>query len=197
MSSIQIHHINGGHYAYRHTYINGKVVCVRVKGDRQDRRMTSTGTPPATRLANSPYKDSYSGQADLDADVRKAYHAGYGTVRIQKIFEDIDLHPTRRETENYLTQELGVVLRKRKTEPKTLTAKEIRTAEARDKYTAAQQEFESRRAADDLSSKEQHIKSLESEVASTEHQYRELIQKLRDYRDTGRAPTDAEIDALL
>jgi len=209
MSSIQIHHINGTYCPYRHTYINGKVVCVLVKGSHPDRRMTSTGTPASTRLANSPHKPTerhdgrgttaaYQSQDDLDEHIRRSYtNAGYGVVRIQEIFENIDLHPTRRETENYLTKELGVVLRKRKKEPKTLTSKETRTAEARDEYAAAQQELESQRVADEISSKEQHIKSLESEVAATERQYRQLIQKLRNYRDTGRAPTDAEIDSML
>lgn len=197
MSSIQTHHINGHDYDYEHTYENGSVVCRRCKNGRTDgRRARSFSFHAATRFANSPYSN-YESQEDLDTHIRKAYAAGYGIKRIQGIFGEIDLHPTRRQTENYL-RDMGITLRtKAEATPKILTVKEILTTEAREAYTAAQRGLESQRVDDELSSKEQQIVEMKTAAQKDEKEIMRLRVALIRYRDKGRAPTDSEIEELL
>lgn len=191
MSSIQDHHIKGYTYPYRHTYVDGKVVCTRhPDGGETDGRRT-TGT--ATRLSNSPYNhSSYHSQDDLDRQVCAAYAQGYGTKRIQTIFADeLDLHPTRREVENYL-KDMGIELRKREPKPKpaeqSIDAVKIELAQAKENIAIRTIEQDSA----DVQTKE-----MRSEIADNVREILRLKEKLMDYRDMGRPPTDDEIEELI
>ena len=190
MSSIQDHHIKGYTYPYRHTYVDGKVVCTRHHdgGETDGRRTTGT----ATRLSNSPYNhSSYHSQDDLDRQVCAAYAQGYGVKRIQAIFAEIDLHPTRREVENYL-RGMGVELRRRKPRPTksepSIDAVKIELAQAKENIAIKTIEQDSA----DVQTKE-----MRSEIADNAREILRLKEKLMDYRDMGRPPTDGEIEELI
>ena len=180
------HKIKGILYWYEHTRVGKKVVCKylgRVGGGGRSHRATDT-----TRLANSPYATSYTSQDDLDAEVSKAYQQGYGTKRIQQMFEDIDLRPTRRAVENYLTQDLGIELRKRAPKP-TNTVPDYKSELEQAETTIALRDIET-------DSKDIRIRQMETAAMQDAARIAALEAKLRDYRDMGRAPTAEEIEGM-
>lgn len=196
MSSIQIHTIKGRKYPYRHTYINGKVVCTLIKGTKPDGRKARTESfKAATRLANSPYAHhSYDSQEDLDAAIRTAYRAGYGVTRIQKVFAEIDLYPTRRQTENYL-RDIGIELRIR-TEKKQKTPLEIHNIK-QEEYEAAQKYIIDQEIAEKLRISENEGKKMKKMAAQDAKEILRLRQQLMNFRDMGRSPTAEEIEQII
>ncbi len=196
MSSIQDHHIKGHTYPYRHTYINGKVVCTRHNPGQADGRRT-TGT--STRLSNAPKQMStmdaprYTSQDALDDHIKTSYvRGGVGIKRIQMIFADeLDLHPSRRETENYL-KDMGVELRKRakKTPSSEQSIEDLKAELAQAKDALAIKTIEQ-------DSRDVKLADMRSESADNARTVRHLKEKLMDYRDMGRPPTDEEIESLI
>lgn len=192
--AIVTHTIKGHQYDYEHTRHGTQVDCVRIKDGRSDgRRARSSSFQDVTRLSNSPYAtSSYSSQTDLDENVRAAYKQGYGTKRIQGMFAELDLHPTRGQIENYLTQDLKIVLRKKTSSVnKPKTSFEKRTAEAKAEFLKAKE------TAVDKGSQKLRIKEMEKCAVRDAAYIEKLKAKLRYYRDIGRAPTEEEIEYIF
>jgi hypothetical protein len=131
----------------------------------------------------------YTSQKDLDNEVRSAYTCGSGIKRIQtEIFEPIGLHPSKRAVENYLN-DLGIELRKRaratpKTEPDT--SAELAQAKANLEIDKIERE-----------SKDVRIAEMQQTSLDDAATILRLKARLRDFRDMGRAPTDAEIEEIV
>jgi len=204
-----IHTIKGNRYWYNHYRVGNRVVCKYLGPVDSSKRSGSSG---ATRLVNAPQISSfrnkngecitphprYESQEEMDNYIRQSYvRGGLGIKRIQTMFAEIDLYPSRREVENYLRHDLDIELRTKAKSPKVLTAKEIRTAEARDAFAAAQNDIEVQKTEANLASKEQQIADMKSSAQKDAEKLAHLLSKLRNYRDTGRAPTDAEIEELI
>lgn len=185
-----IHTIKGIRYWYEHTRVGDKVICKYIGSVDGNGGNRTIGT--ATRLTNSPYShSSYESQDDLDNQVRAAYDQGYGVKRIQAIFSEIDLHPTRREVENYL-KDMGVELRKRakKAHPSEQSIGDLKAKLAQAKDALAIKTIEQ-------DSKDVKMADMRSASADDARVILHLKEKLMDYRDMGRPPTDDEIESLI
>lgn len=191
MSKV-IHTIKGIRYWYEHTRINGRVVCKYlgpVDGNKQ--RTSSPRLSDATRTKNSAGQTIYTSQEDLDNEVRNAYtRGGLGIKSIQtNIFGHIGLSPSRREVENYLQNDLGVTLRKRPrvtSQPESDASSEL--AQAKEDLAVA---------SDERDSKSVRIAEMHQTLTDDTKEILRLKEKLMDFRDMGRAPTDAEIEELV
>ena len=185
-----IHTIKGLQYEYEHHRVGEKVVSK--DGGPVDGKVGNRTTGVATRLTNSPYShNSYESQEDLDHQVRAAYAQGYGVKRIQTIFSDIDLHPTRREVENYL-KDMGVELRKR---AKKSTSSEQSIEDLKAELVQAKDALAIKTIEQD--SKDVQMADMRSQSADDARTVLHLKEKLMDYRDMGRPPTDEEIESLI
>lgn len=182
MTSVQTHHIKGHDYDYEHTYVDGKVVCVRCDSNSDGRTLRSRSYRAATRIENSPL-NNYESQADMDSHIRKAYRMGYGIHRIQGMLEEMDLHATRRQTENYL-RSIGLTLRTKRDATKSIEP------------LPQKDSFETSILEDRLKSNEQHTSDLKKNAIKDAKKIIRLEMALRDYRDMGRGPTAAEFERL-
>jgi len=196
-----IHTINGHRYWYEHYRVGNRVVCKYLGPVDGSKRYGSSG---ATQLVNAPPVSSfhnkngecitpqprYESQEELDNHIRQSYvRGGLGIKRIQIMFAEIDMYPSRREVENYLRDDLDIELRTRtrKTAPTPDTsADEL----AQSKDIIALNEIE-------IASKDAQIISMHDASMEDSKKLTRLLSKLRDYRDTGRAPTDAEVEELI
>lgn len=191
MSKV-IHTIKGIRYWYEHTRINGRVVCKYigpVGGGKQ--RTSSPQLSDATRTKDAAGQTIYASQEDLDSEVRSAYtRGGLGIKRIQtEIFGQIGLYPSRREVENYLQDNLGVTLRKR-SRVTSQSEPDITSELVQAKEDLATSEIE-------CESKDHHISQMQSTTSADAKEILRLKEKLMDFRDMGRPPTDAEIEELV
>lgn len=198
MSRVK-HIIKGIPYWYEHIRVGKVVVCKyigRADGQPDGRRTTNA----ATRLSNSTMQIDllgeckYASQEELDAYIKKSYTRGkIGVKRIQTIFADeLGLHPTRREVENYLTGDLGLELRKRASKKQVVEPSNDATksdlAQARESISMRKIEIDS---------KDVQIKTMKCVSMDDAQEILRLKNALRDYRDMGRAPTDDEFEELI
>lgn len=192
-----IHTINGIRYWYEHYRVGDKIIS-KYMGPVDGKGGNRT-TGAATRLSNAPKQMSilgaprYASQDDLDDQIKNSYvRGGMGIKRIQAVFSDeLDLHPTRRETENYL-KDLGVELRKRskKPAPPAQSIEDLKAELAQTKDALAIKTIEQ-------DSKDVQIADMRSHSADDARTVLHLKEKLMDYRDMGRPPTDEEIESLI
>jgi hypothetical protein len=186
-----IHTIKGLRYWYEHTRINGRCICKYLGPvDGYKQRTSSPRLSDATKVYTSGGQPIYASQKDLDNEVHNAYSRGFGIKRLQEeIFAPIDLHPSRREVENYLKNDLDVVLRTRSNAvPQTLpdTAADLEQAKI---------DFALNKIACD--SKDVRIAEMRQTSFDDANEILRLKEKLIGFRDMGRAPTDAEIEELI
>ena len=191
--SIVIHTIKGSKYAYDHHRVGDKVKCKYV--GLADRKPTDNMR--STRLSNSPNPNDlggdpwYASQDKLDAYILKSYtRGGLGVRRIQTIFADeLDLHPTRREVEKYL-RSIGAELRTRTPKKAPISVTDIESENKRLNESLGSTTIE-------RDSAKVRIEQMKDAAINDAKEILRLKEALMDIRDKGRAPTDAEIDALL
>ena len=148
----------------------------------------------AVERVNSLGERKYVSQEELDAYIKKSYVRGkIGVKRIQTIFADeLGLHPSRREVENYLTGDLGLELRKRAPKKHAVVPSDDATkselAQARESIGVREIEIDS---------KDARIRTMKSTSMDDAKEILRLKKALMDIRDKGRAPTDEEVEELL
>ena len=205
-----IHTIKGIRYLYEHTRRGTRVVC-KYLGPADGSKKSGANT---TQLRNSPPRTlnkpdgtvetlppRYATQEELDTEIRRAYvRGGAGVQKIQTIFKDeLDLHPTRREVENYLTQDLCLTLRKRtqNAKQKPLTDKEKKVVAAKAEYEQSQKDVAEQKIRDDIATRDTQIAALQSDILKAEKENLRLKERLMDFAEMGRAPTQKEIEEMV